>query len=168
LSSVDAAGVTCRNARANSPASSWTGSASVGGSFGYSSAAVTRRLNSARSAVMRASSPLVLSLPTSTVTAPGGSARTTSLASFAGNTVAPSVSPLTSAPTVIVRSRSLPVRVSTLPMSSARTPDSTGNIPPLPETARPAVPRASTKVSRSHRNFTAARFLFVVFSQSSS
>src|SRR5204863_2273311 len=76
-----------------------------------------------------------------------------------GSTTSPSDSPLTVTDAWIVRSVSLPVSWSSLPDRRARIPDSTGMAPPRVETARPAVPSASTRTSRSHRNFTAARFL---------
>ena len=104
---------------------------------------------------MVASSPSI-----STLTAPGSSTRTMSVASLAGRTATPSVIPSTVTVAVMVRSRSLPVAASVSPMSSRRTPLSTGSELPRDDTARPAELRASTRTSRSHRNFTAgARFL---------
>jgi hypothetical protein len=90
-------------------------------------------------------------------------ARTISPANLPGRTTTPSDSPLTVIDTSMVRSVSLPVSWSALPVSCARIPDSTGIAPPRVDTARPALPSASTKTSRSHRNFTAARFLVFEF-----
>src|SRR5262245_37386640 len=150
-SSLDAAGTTCRNAAASSVASSVTASPVACGNRGNSSTGNTRSVNSERPAVIRACSP-----STSTSTAPGGSDRTTSDVSRAGRTATPSVVPLTPSPmtTAMVSSRSWPVRVRASPCSSVRMPDSTGSAPPRLAVARPAVPRASTRTSRSHRNFT--------------
>ena len=70
------------------------------------------------------------------------------------SSIPPSPLPETATSTEIVSSRSVPVRVRRSPDSSTRTPDRTGNEVPRPAAARPAVPRASTRTSRSHRNFT--------------
>ena len=127
LSSVDAAGVTWRSARANSAASSCTGSASVAGSFGYSSAAVTRSVNS--DAV--GGDPRLAAAVGAVADLDGDRARRQRAHDVARELRRQHrrrrrAAPDTWAPTVIVRSRSLPVSVSVSPSSSALTPDSTG------------------------------------------
>src|SRR4051812_3281476 len=157
-SSELAAGTTCFNAAASSLAEIVSGSPAGSGNLGYSSAGRIRIVNSARPEVIRASSSSM-----STTTAPAGKARTISAASRPGSTTKPSLSPLTLIDTSIVRSVSLPVSCNSLPASCARMPDNTGMAPPRVDTARPALPSASTNTSRSHRNFTATRFLALRF-----
>src|SRR4051794_27122496 len=157
-SSELAAGTTCLSASASSPAFKVSGSPATSARRGYSSAGSTRIANSERPEVMWASSS-----STTTTTAPAGRARTISPARRPGRTLTPSSSPLTLTDTWMVRSESLPVSCSEPALSSARMPDSTGIDPPRVEIARPALPRASTRTSRSHRNFTAALFLDDLF-----
>jgi hypothetical protein len=148
-SSLDAARTTCDSAVASSALAKVTGSPPGSAIRGNSSAGSTRRLNSERPAEMRASSA-----STSTSTLPAGRARTMSDANRPGRTTTPSPLPETAISTEMVSSRSVPVSRSWSPLSSTRTPDRTGSDVPRPAAARPALPRASTRTSRSHRNFT--------------
>ena len=93
-----------------------------------------------------------------TSTAPAGSERTMSATSRAGTTTAPSRSPPTGMVRRIDSSRSVPVTESSSPLTSRRSPDSTGSVPVRLVAARPAVARASPRTSRSHRNFTVRPF----------
>ena len=88
------------------------------------------------------------------VTAPGSSRRTMSVESRAGITQLPSSIPMTSSVTWIVRSRSVPVTRKLLPSHCNKRPWRTGEEPPRPPTARPAVASISTSASRSDLNFT--------------
>ena len=149
LSSTLAADTTCRSASANAAASSSTVCSAGSGNCGNSWAGIVRTENCDRPELMRASSSV-----SSTSTAFGSSARTMSVTNFAGRTPTPSEPPDTVVDTAIVRSRSLPVNRRSLPANSRRTPDNTGRAPPRLVTARPAAPSASTRTSRSQRNFT--------------
>ena len=81
-----------------------------------------------------------------------------SAARRAGATTDPSSRPMASTSTRTVRSRSVPTTVSRFPTTSIRTPFSAGVVDARDVTARLAVASASTRVSRSQRNFTQGPF----------
>lgn len=148
LSSVDAALTTWRSPSERSPAARVTDSPTGSGRLGYSSAGIEFKKNSDRPPETRGRSPVA-----SISIAPGSKCRTMSAANLAGSTATPSCAPATSIHEVIVSSRSLPVTDSRSPVRERRTPERTGRTLRVVE-ARPAMARASTSTSRSHRNFT--------------